>query len=145
MDWETACARLRAGPLVYVTYMAQAHTLRQRLGALQLLPAQLLRCDDLALARNLALAGVGVAILPRRVAGASSQPRLQRLHPALPFVHDVVYLAYRADVHRTRAAMRLKDALVAYGRDLGGNEESQRLQQEASEDQTPQLPGRKTL
>jgi|SRR5215831_18562745 len=143
MDWETACARLRAGPLVYVTYMAQAHTLRQRLGALQLLPAQFLRCDDLALAQNLAVAGVGVALLPRRVAASDPHQRLWRLHPALPFVHDVVYLAYRADLHRTRAALRLKDALVEYGRALGRDEESQRLQQGEIEGAAPQPPGRR--
>lgn len=34
-DWETACTRLRAGPLVYVSYMPQAHALRERLGAAQ--------------------------------------------------------------------------------------------------------------
>ncbi len=133
MDWETACARLRAGPLVYVTYMAQAHTLRQRLGAMQLLPAQLLRCDDLALAQNLAMAGVGVTILPRRVAESSLRMRLWRLHPALPFVHDVVYLAYRADAHRTRAAIRLKDALVEHGRGLRDDEVNAYLQREAIE------------
>jgi DNA-binding transcriptional LysR family regulator len=88
------------------------------------------------MAQNLAMAGVGVAILPRRVAAASLQTRLRRLHPALPFVHDVVYLAYRADVHRTRAAMRLKEALVEYGRNLGRDEESLRLQQEGSERKT---------
>lgn len=142
LDWETACARLRAGPLVYVTYMAQAHTLRQRLGALQLLPARLLRCDDLAVAQNVAVAGVGVAILPRRVAASAPQGRLWRLHPALPFVHDVVYVAYRSDLHRTRAAMRLKDALVAYGRALGRDAESQRVHQEGSEGDAPTPPGR---
>jgi DNA-binding transcriptional LysR family regulator len=136
MNWETACARLRAGPLVYVTYMAQVHTLRQRLGALQLLPAHLLRCDDLALAMNLAIAGVGVAILPRRVAASDPQPRLVRLHPALPFLPDTVYLAYRADLHRTRAAMHLKDALVEYGRRLGHDAESLHLQQEIANRQT---------
>ena len=69
--------------------------------------------------------------------------RLWRLHPALPFVHDVVYLAYRADVHRTRAAIRLKDALVEYGRGLGCDEESQRLQQEGIEGEAPKPPGRR--
>ncbi len=132
-DWETACARLRAGPLVYVSYMPQAHALRERLGAAQLLPTQQLRCDDLHLAKSLALAGVGVTILPRRVATAGPQPRLWRLHPALPWMHDVVYLVYRADMHRMRAAMRLKDALAAYGRCLGRDAESQRLQQETEE------------
>jgi hypothetical protein len=70
------------------------------------------------------------------VAASSLQVRLRQLHPALPFVHDVVYLAYRADVHRTRAAMRLKDALVEYGRNLGRDEESQGLQQEGNEHKT---------
>jgi hypothetical protein len=32
-DWETACARQWAGPLVYVSYMLQAHELRECLGA----------------------------------------------------------------------------------------------------------------
>jgi hypothetical protein len=52
----------------------------------------------------------------------------------------VVYLAYRADVHRTRAAMRLKDALVEYGRGLGRDEESQRLQQESTDSQILRAP-----
>jgi DNA-binding transcriptional LysR family regulator len=127
-DWETACARLRAGPLVYVSYMSQAHTLRAHLQATQLLPGQQLPCGDLELARRLAVAGVGVGILPRRVAALDYPPRLGRLHPALPFTQDVVYLAYRADLHRTRAALRLKDALVEHGRHLGRDSESQHIQ-----------------
>jgi len=43
--------------------MPQAHALRG-----QLLPLQQLRCDDLHLAKSLAVAGVGGTILPRRVA-----------------------------------------------------------------------------
>ena len=91
-DWETACARLRAGPLVYVAYRPQAHALREHLGAAQLLPTRQLRCDDLHLAKSLALAGVGVTILPRRVATDDPQQRLWQLHPALPFMHDVISL-----------------------------------------------------
>jgi DNA-binding transcriptional LysR family regulator len=136
-DWDTACARLRAGPLVYVSYMLQAHTLCERLGAAQLLPVQQLPCGDLELAKSLALAGVGVTILPRRVAASDPRQRLVRLHPTLPFIHDVVYLAYRADGHRTRAAIRLKDALVEHGRRLGRDMESQRIQQEIAEIRGP--------
>jgi DNA-binding transcriptional LysR family regulator len=137
VDWEAACTRLRAGPLVYVSYMPQAQALRERLGAAQLLPTQQLRCDDLELARSLALAGMGVTILPRRVAAADLHTRLQRLHPALPFIHDVVFLAYRADGHRTQAAMRLKDALVEHGRHLGRDAESQRIQRESKGVEVP--------
>ncbi len=39
-----------------------------------------------------------------------------RLHPSLPYFPDTISLVYRADVHKTRAAVRVKDALVAYGR-----------------------------
>jgi DNA-binding transcriptional LysR family regulator len=137
VDWETACARLRTGPLVYVSYMPQAHALRERLGAAQLLSHRQLRCDDLALAKNLAVAGVGVAILPHCVTASDQPQRLVRLHPALPFIHDVVYLAYRADLHRTRAAMRLKDTLVEHGRRLGRDRESQRLQRETEKRSAP--------
>jgi DNA-binding transcriptional LysR family regulator len=132
-DWQMACARLLAGPLVYVSSMPQAHALRERLGAAQLLPTQQLHCGDLELAKSLAVSGVGVAILPRRVAASDPQKRLRRLHPSLPCTHDVVYLAYRADLHRTRAALRLKDALIAYGQRLGNDAESQYIQQEMQE------------
>jgi DNA-binding transcriptional LysR family regulator len=128
--WETACSLLRRGPLVYVTHMPQAQTLMDRLGASRLLPAQQLPCDDLELAKSLAVAGVGVTILPRRVAASDPLGRLHRLHPALPWVHDVIYLGYRADGHRTRAAIRLKDALIEHGRRLGADTESQLIRQE---------------
>lgn len=128
ITWETAVSRLRAGPLVHVAYMSQAQALCERLAAMQLLPTRQLRCGDLELAKNLALAGVGVAILPRRVATATG--RLHGLHPTLPCMPDVVYLAHRVDWHRTRAAMCLKDALIAHGRRLGSDADSQRIAQE---------------
>jgi len=137
--WDTVCAQLRSGPLVYVSYMSQAHVLRERLGAEQLLPAQQLRCGELEVVKSLALAGVGVAILPRRVAASDPLKRLHRLHPDLPFIHDAVYLIHRADLHHTQAVVRLKDALVAHGQRLGSDAESQRIQQELVR-QTHQMP-----
>ena len=133
MDWEEACARLRTGPLVYVSYTPRAAELLTRLGDAQLLPARQLACDDIALAKSLAKAGIGVAILPRRIATDDREGTLQRLHPALPYLPDTIYLAYRADLHRTRAAIRLKDALVEQGRRLGSDAESQCIQQEIAE------------
>jgi DNA-binding transcriptional LysR family regulator len=133
LDWEEACARLRAGPLVYVSYTARAAELLARLGDAQLLPASQLACGDVALAKSLAQAGIGVAILPRRIATDDREGTLQRLHPALPYLPDAIYLAYRADLHRTRAAIRLKDALVEQGRSLGSDAESQCIQQEIAE------------
>ena len=63
-------------------------------------------------------AGIGPAILPRRVGAYGHERRLVRLHPSLPFMPDTICLVYRADMHRTRAAMRTKDELVAFGRSL---------------------------
>ena len=113
-----AHARLRAGPLVHAGRIAQCRELIDRLAAEQLVPTRVLSCGDLELVKSLALAGVGVALLPRRVAAYGHPGKLRRLHPSLPFIPDTISLLYRADMHRTRAATRLKDALVAHGRRL---------------------------
>lgn len=115
---EGAHARLRAGPLIFAGRVPQCQELIDRLAAETLLPTRLLSCGDLELVKSLALQGVGVALLPRRVADYEQEGRLLRLHPDLPFIPDIISLLYRADLHRTRAAMRLKDALSAHGRKL---------------------------
>src|SRR5262249_7435009 len=78
----------------------------------------MLSCGDLELVKSMALEGVGVALLPRRVAAYGQKGKLVRLHPELPFIPDIISLVYHSDLHRTRAALRLKDALVAHGRAL---------------------------
>ena len=115
---DEARARLRAGPLIFAGRVDQCRELIDLLASDSLLPTRMLSCGDLELVKSLALAGIGVALLPRRVAAYSQEGRLMRLHPELPVIPDVISLVYRADMHRTRAAMRLKDALVAYGRAL---------------------------
>ena len=104
---------------------------------MHLLPARQLACCDVALAKSLAKAGIGVAILPRRIATDDHEGTLQRLHTALPYLPDVIYLAYRVDLHRTRAALRLKDALVEHGRCLGSDTESQQIEQEITTGYVP--------
>ena len=66
-----------------------------------------------------AIAGMGLAILPRRVAAHRHGARLAPLHPKLPAVSDTIRLLYRSDMHRTRAASLLTDALVAKARAFG--------------------------
>lgn len=68
--------------------------------------------------KSLALAGIGPALLPRRVAAYGQEGRLVPLHAKLPSFPDTISLIYRSDMHRTRAAMRTKDELVAYGKRL---------------------------
>ena len=77
---------------------------------------RMLSCGDLEHVKSLTLAGLGVGVIPRRVAGYGHPGRLQRLHAELPFIADTIYLAWRVDMHRTVAATQLKDSLLAYGR-----------------------------
>lgn len=117
-DEAAAHARLREGPLVFAGRVRECQDLLGRLSADSMLPTRLLSCGDLELVKSFALAGLGVALLPRRVADYGQKGKLRRLHPSLPFFPDTIFLAYRADMHKTRAATRLKDALVAHGRGL---------------------------
>jgi DNA-binding transcriptional LysR family regulator len=115
---KQAQARLRQGPLVYVARLPQPEELLRQLARLKLVPEQRLVCGTLELVKSLALSGVGVSIIPRRVAAYAHEGKLIRLHPKLPFVPDTIYLTYRSDLHRTASALRLKDALVAHGRKM---------------------------
>lgn len=109
---------LRRGPLVYADRIDQCREVVRQLTVAGLLPTRLLTCGDLELVKSLALSGIGPAILPRRVAHYGHPGGLMPLHPSLPTVEDTIHLVYRADLHRTRAALDLKDALVVHGRTL---------------------------
>lgn len=110
--------RLLAGPLIYAGRVSQCRELCDQLAAAGLLTTRKLIVGDLELVKSLALAGIGPALLPRRVAAYGHEGKLVRLHPKLPFIPDTICLLYRADMHRTKAAMRVKDDIVAYGRKL---------------------------
>jgi len=115
---DAAQARLGKGPLIYAPRVLQCQELLERLAARSLLPERLLPCGDLELVKSLALSGMGVALLPRRVADYWQPGRLRRLHPTMPNFEDTITLVYHSDGHRTRAARRLKEALVEHGQKL---------------------------
>jgi|SRR4051812_28279140 DNA-binding transcriptional LysR family regulator len=117
-DLEAAKERLRRGPLVFAGRILQSQQIIDKLAAMDALPSRLLPCGDLELVKSFALAGLGVAVLPRRVARYWQEGRLRRLHPALPFMADEIHLLFRGDAHRTRAFVITKDAILAYGRAL---------------------------
>jgi molybdate transport repressor ModE-like protein len=120
-DLTEAHERLRRGPLLFAGRIPQCQDLTSRLAEGGLLPTRMLSCGDLELVKSLALEGLGVALLPRRVAAYGQKGKLVRLHPKLPSIPDVISLLYHADLHRTRAALRLKDAIVAHGRALAAD------------------------
>jgi DNA-binding transcriptional LysR family regulator len=123
-DLTAAKERLQRGPLVFAGRILQSQQIVDQLAAMDALPSRLLPCGDLELVKSFALAGLGVAVLPRRVARYCQDGRLRRLHPALPFIADEIHLLFRGDAHRTRAFVTTKDAIVAHGRELDGDYEA---------------------
>jgi DNA-binding transcriptional LysR family regulator len=111
-----ALARVRRGPLIGARRMNQVRDILARFESDEVMPKRFIDCGDLQLVRALTAAGVGVGLLPRRVALVGRE--LKRLHRKLPGYPDLICLLYRADLHRTRAALKLKDALVTHGRAL---------------------------
>jgi len=112
-------AVLARGPLYHVDRVAISRRVIAALARRKLLPQRVMACGDLELAKSLALNGAGAAVLPLRVAIYNTpESALRLVDPALPTEVDTAYLAFRADLPRTRAATRLKDALIARGRAL---------------------------
>jgi DNA-binding transcriptional LysR family regulator len=113
---------LREGPLLYADGLPQAQEMLSRLDELGLVPERRLPCGSLELVKSLVAAGVGVGVLPERVACHASQAgqraALSPLPASLPSIPDVIRLVYRGDSHRTRALARLKDILVECAREL---------------------------
>lgn len=116
-DEAEAFARIEQGPLLVVDRMPQATAYRDWFDEVGLRPGRWMSCGELELAKAIVAGGYGLGILPRRVAayGGSGLVRLWRGLPSMP---DRIELLYRGDLHRTRAAMHLKDALVTYGKGL---------------------------
>lgn len=107
-----ARARLEEGPLIFAGRVHQCGWLMDQLAERGIVPGRHLSCGDFELVKTLALAGVGVAILPRRIAAYGHEGALRRLHPDLPSFPDDICLIYRADLPKTRAALHLKEAIV---------------------------------
>lgn len=112
LDTAAAHDRLRRGPLIFAGRVEQCAELLGLLAEQDVVPSQTLSCGDFELVKSLALAGVGVALLPRRIAAYNQPGQLRRLHGQLPMIPDEIVLLYRADQPRTRAARFVKDALV---------------------------------
>jgi len=107
-------ARLRENPLIYAARVDQCQQIVNSLAGLDLLPNRLITTGDLELTKSLVLAGLGVGILPRRVADYGRPGELVVVHASLPEIPDRILLCFRADAHRTAAWVRTKNALLAH-------------------------------
>jgi DNA-binding transcriptional LysR family regulator len=71
------------------------------------------------LVKGLVLDGVGIGILPFRVATHGVVPgRLAQVSSVLPYFEDTVALVRRFDMHMTRSARLLLDALTEHCRQM---------------------------
>jgi DNA-binding transcriptional LysR family regulator len=113
-----ALERIRRGPLIHAGRVSESRELLRALERQGVLPERLLSCGDFELVKALTMSDVGVGVLPRRVAAYGHGDHLVRLHPDMPHFPDKIFLVYRADVHRTRAALRLKQSLIDHGKAL---------------------------
>jgi DNA-binding transcriptional LysR family regulator len=115
---EYAVDALRKGPLIHVGGISQSNAVISALDTRGWLAERRIECGDLELAKSLALAGVGPAILPRRVARYEQMGKLIRLHKDFPCVEETIFLVCRADLQRTKATELLLRALTAHGQGL---------------------------
>lgn len=115
---DEAFERVRKGPLIHAGRVSESRELLHALERQGVVPSRFLSCGDFELVKALTLSGVGVGILPRRVAAYGHASKILRLHADMPKFPDRICLVYRADLHKTRAALRLKDALVERGREI---------------------------
>ncbi len=106
-------------PLFHVPRIPSSERVVEALRARGQLPERVVPCGDLELVKSLVLRGVGLGVLPWRVA-IHDTPRgaLRLVDRTWPFEVDVGSLMYRADLHRTHGAMRVHDEILRRGRQL---------------------------
>lgn len=108
-----------SAPLFHVPRVLLSEKVLDALRDRKELPERVVPCGDLELVKSLVLHGAGIGILPWRVAiQDTARGALRLLDPKLPFEVDVGCMFYRADLHRRRGALVLRDEIVAHGREL---------------------------
>jgi len=102
-------------PLIHVPALTQTQYLVGTLANEGLTPPSQLSCSSMELVKSLVLDGVGIGILPMRVANHGvSAGKLVRLTEDLPVFEDVITLVRRYDLPMTAGARVLIDDLRAH-------------------------------
>lgn len=104
-------------PLVHVPALRQTQFLIAALAKRGLQPRRELPCSSLELVKSLVLDGVGVGILPWRVATHGvARGRIVVTARELPHYDDAITLVRRYDMHVTKTGRMLLDALEEHGK-----------------------------
>jgi DNA-binding transcriptional LysR family regulator len=110
---------LASAPLIYVPELGQSQDILRQLERRRIPVARPLPCSSLELVKSLVVDGVGVGVLPRRVAMHRTTRKLLSLSPALPHYRDKITLVRRYDLPRTAAIRAVVDELSAHGKAMG--------------------------
>ncbi|MCZ7686426.1 MAG: LysR family transcriptional regulator [Sandaracinaceae bacterium] len=110
-------AELLSGvPLIHVPVLKQTQYLLGALASEGIAPPSQLTCSSMELVKSLVLDGVGVGILPYRVASHGvSAGRLVHLGESMPVFDDVIALVRRYDLPATAGSRALLEALREHG------------------------------
>jgi DNA-binding transcriptional LysR family regulator len=104
-------------PLIYVPALRQTQFLIGALSKKGLQARRELPCSSLELVKSLVLDGVGLGILPWRVATHGvARGRIVVAAPDLPHYDDAIALVRRYDMHITKTGRILLDALEEHGK-----------------------------
>lgn len=110
-------------PLVQVPVLRQTEFLVQALARQDVRPPSQLTCSSMELVKSLVLDGVGIGVLPFRVANHGvSSGRLVQLDETLPVFEDTIALVRRFDLPMTAGARVLVDGLQQHGTKMPGLE-----------------------
>ena len=99
------------GVLVCDPDLLQAQSLLAELEKRQLGFRRVVSSGNLEVIADLTASGVGVGILPRRVATRRGMPELRPLGDGLPVFRDTLCLVHRADAQKTKSAGTLIEAI----------------------------------
>ena len=106
-------------PLLYVPELVQSQRVLRDLSSLGIKPFREVTCSSLDLVKSLTLSGLGVGILPERVAfHGIDKKRLISLSPPMPSFADEIALLRRYDLPVTAAIRVVTDGLTAHCRKL---------------------------
>lgn len=107
---------LSSVPLIHVPVLRQTQYLLGALASDGIAPPSQLTCSSMELVKSLVLDGVGVGILPYRVASHGvSAGRLVHLGESMPVFDDVISLVRRYDLPATAGSRALLAALREHG------------------------------
>ena len=106
-------------PLIYVPELQQVQYILAGLVQERHMVTRRLECSSLELVKNLVLDGVGIGVLPYRVATHGvAAGRLELVSALLPHFDDTIALLRRYDVHQTNALRLLLDGLHQHGQNM---------------------------